>query len=245
MSDHLVRGVSGGGWTSATLATFDRTIYDGLGRVIQTQTPAGQGWAWSSCNVPQPLGSEVVQSTLYDALGRAAMQTVPYSQTQYQYCTSAGRVNTPYVAVPQTITVSGSGGLLGSYYSGMSFNTLVFTRTDSTVDFSWADSPGGSVPGDQFSVRWSGVLISKKSGTYQFGGNVRLKIDSKMANPKGVTLEKGKKYEATIYADGADAHYKTNPQAYKITKQKVTYKTKLQLTTAAGGGYGISIVEVK
>jgi glucan 1,4-alpha-glucosidase len=58
-------------------------------------------------------------------------------------------------------------------------------------------------------------------------------------------LEKGKKYEATIYADGADAHYKTNPQAYKITKQKVTNKTKLQLTTAAGGGYGISIVEVK
>ncbi len=58
-------------------------------------------------------------------------------------------------------------------------------------------------------------------------------------------LEKGKKYEATIYADASDAHYKTNPQAYKITKQKVTNKTKLQLTTAAGGGYGISIVEVK
>ena len=58
-------------------------------------------------------------------------------------------------------------------------------------------------------------------------------------------LEKGKKYEATIYADAADAHYKTNPQAYKIKKQKVTYKSKLQLLTAPGGGYGISIVEVK
>ena len=58
-------------------------------------------------------------------------------------------------------------------------------------------------------------------------------------------LEKGKKYEATIYADASDAHYKMNPQAYKITKQKVTHKTKLKLTTAAGGGYGISIVEVK
>lgn len=58
-------------------------------------------------------------------------------------------------------------------------------------------------------------------------------------------LEKGKKYEATIYADASDAHYKTNPQAYKITKQKVTHKTKLKMTTASGGGYGISIVEVK
>jgi len=58
-------------------------------------------------------------------------------------------------------------------------------------------------------------------------------------------LEKGKKYEATIYADAADADYKTNPQAYKISKQKVTQKTKLNLKTAAGGGYAISIVEVK
>jgi hypothetical protein len=58
-------------------------------------------------------------------------------------------------------------------------------------------------------------------------------------------LEKGKKYEATIYADAADAHYKTNPQAYKISKQKVTNKTNLKLKTAAGGGYAISIVEIK
>ena len=58
-------------------------------------------------------------------------------------------------------------------------------------------------------------------------------------------LEKGKKYEATIYADAADADYKTNPQAYKISKQKVTNRTNLQLKTAAGGGYAISIVEVK
>lgn len=58
-------------------------------------------------------------------------------------------------------------------------------------------------------------------------------------------LEKGKKYEATIYADASDADYKTNPQAYKISKQKVTHKTKLNLKTAAGGGYAISIVETK
>lgn len=58
-------------------------------------------------------------------------------------------------------------------------------------------------------------------------------------------LEKGKKYEATIYADAATANYKTNPQAYKITKQKVTYQTKLKMTSAAGGGYAISILEVK
>ena len=58
-------------------------------------------------------------------------------------------------------------------------------------------------------------------------------------------LDKGKKYEATIYADAKDANWKTNPKAYTITKQKVNAKTKLKLTAAQGGGYAISIEEIK
>ena len=56
-------------------------------------------------------------------------------------------------------------------------------------------------------------------------------------------LEDGKKYEATIYADAKDADYKTNPQAYKITKKSVISKSTLKLTSAPGGGYAISIFE--
>ncbi|HIZ27484.1 glycoside hydrolase family 97 protein [Barnesiella sp. An55] len=58
-------------------------------------------------------------------------------------------------------------------------------------------------------------------------------------------LTPGKKYEATIYADAKDAHWETNPQAYTITHKKVTSKSKLKLTAAVGGGYAISIKEVK
>ena len=58
-------------------------------------------------------------------------------------------------------------------------------------------------------------------------------------------LDKGKKYEAAIYADAKDANWKTNPKAYTITKQKVNAKTKLKLTAAQGGGYAISIKEIK
>ena len=54
-------------------------------------------------------------------------------------------------------------------------------------------------------------------------------------------LDPGKKYEATIYADAPDAHYLTNPQAYKISKKKVTSKTHLKLKAAPGGGFAISI----
>ncbi len=58
-------------------------------------------------------------------------------------------------------------------------------------------------------------------------------------------LEKGKKYEATIYADAKDSHYKTNPQAYTIRKMMVTNKSKLSQLSAPGGGYAISIIEIK
>ena len=58
-------------------------------------------------------------------------------------------------------------------------------------------------------------------------------------------LEKGKKYTATIYADGKDAHYKTNPQAYTVRKIQVTNASKLSQLSAVGGGYAISIIENK
>ena len=58
-------------------------------------------------------------------------------------------------------------------------------------------------------------------------------------------LQPGKKYEATIYADAKDAHWETNPQAYTITHKKVTSKSKLKLKAAVGGGYAISIKEIK
>lgn len=58
-------------------------------------------------------------------------------------------------------------------------------------------------------------------------------------------LPKGKTYEAIVYADGKNAHYETNPQSYAIKKIKVTSKTKLKQQMAPGGGFAISIKEVK
>ena len=57
-------------------------------------------------------------------------------------------------------------------------------------------------------------------------------------------LDKDKKYEATIYADGKDAHYMDNPHSYTVTTRKVTSKSKLTLRLAAGGGVAISIKEL-
>ena len=56
-------------------------------------------------------------------------------------------------------------------------------------------------------------------------------------------LPAGKKFEATIYEDAPDAHWKDNPQAYRIRTVKVDNKTKLKQPLAAGGGAAIIIKE--
>jgi Glycoside hydrolase 97. len=58
-------------------------------------------------------------------------------------------------------------------------------------------------------------------------------------------LEKGRKYEATIYADAPDAHYRTNPQAYTVTRRKVDSRTRLKMYLAPGGGFAISFRELE
>ena len=58
-------------------------------------------------------------------------------------------------------------------------------------------------------------------------------------------LEKGKTYDAIIYTDSPDASGLPgdtyNPQAYTITKKKVTNKTTLKLRMAPCGGFAISL----
>jgi hypothetical protein len=56
-------------------------------------------------------------------------------------------------------------------------------------------------------------------------------------------LKPGKKYVATVYADKPDAHFKTNPQAYNISKFIVTNASSLSQFSAPGGGFAISIKE--
>lgn len=55
-------------------------------------------------------------------------------------------------------------------------------------------------------------------------------------------LDKGRKYECTVYADAPNAHYETNPQAYVITKKTVKQGDTLRLKQAPGGGFAVSLI---
>jgi len=86
------------------------------------------------------------------------------------------------------------------------------------------------------------IARQEKDGSNWYVGN------SNGANPRVASvdchfLEKGKSYTATMYVDADDAHYKTNPQAYRIEKQQISSETKLKIFTASGGGFGIKIIQ--
>ena len=65
------------------------------------------------------------------------------------------------------------------------------------------------------------------------GHSVNVKLDF---------LDKGRKYECVIYADGKDAHYWNNPASYVITRKTVKQGDTLKLTEAPGGGVAISLI---
>ena len=65
-------------------------------------------------------------------------------------------------------------------------------------------------------------------------------------NPRTATIDlsflpKGEKFEATIYEDAPGAHWKDNPQAYRIRKVEVDSRKKLKQPLAAGGGAAIML----
>lgn len=55
----------------------------------------------------------------------------------------------------------------------------------------------------------------------------------------------GKKYKATIYEDGKNAHWEKNPKAYSVKTIEVTSKSNLKLNLAAGGGTAVSFFPVQ
>jgi hypothetical protein len=58
-------------------------------------------------------------------------------------------------------------------------------------------------------------------------------------------LKPGEKYNATIYADGVDAHWDKNPKSYKIDKKTVDSNSELILKLVPGGGVAVSFLVEK
>lgn len=107
---------------------------------------------------------------------------------------------------------------------------------DVAVD--WDDSEYiEAEPGDYITV----ARKAKGTDNWFVGG-----ITDENARTAGFTLDfltLGKRYVATLYADGKDADYKENPTSYQIKKGIVTNKTKISVWEARSGGFALSLIE--
>lgn len=106
---------------------------------------------------------------------------------------------------------------------------------DVAVD--WDDSKYiEAEPGDYITV------ARKAKGTDNWFVGGKCDEDGHKAVVKLDFLDKGRKYECTIYADAKDADYETTPKAYTITKKTVKKGDTLKITEARGGGFAVSLM---
>src|SRR5688500_15219421 len=104
-------------------------------------------------------------------------------------------------------------GLTAQYFDSVDFTDLKLTRTDATVDFTWAAAPDATVGADTFSVRWRGQVQPQHSQEYTFyvtsDDGARLWVDGRLLIDNWVnqgpteksgklTLEAGRKYDIRL-----------------------------------------------
>ena len=146
--------------------------------------------------------------------------------------------------------VNGNGdGLTGYYYNGMNFEIFVDTRKDANIDFDWGGgSPLTGVNIDAFSIRWTGQIQPRYTGTYTFyitsNDGSRLWIDNQLVIDKwvgdsynvhsgSISLTAGQKYDIKLEYFENDAlafcrfEWASDKQIREVVPQSQLYASTL------------------
>jgi len=72
--------------------------------------------------------------------------------------------------IPDDTELAAAGGLAANFFTNLDFaGEPALARIDSTVDFQWGSGgPGAPVPGDVFTSRWTGFVLTQDAGVYTF-----------------------------------------------------------------------------
>jgi hypothetical protein len=138
------------------------------------------------------------------------------------------------------------GGLRGEYFKGRQLSNPVLVRIDGKTEFQWGNnSPGPGVPED-FSARWTGMLVPRYSEEYLFDGwgddSLSLYLNDKAVFEKGgegrVKLEAGKSYPIRLEffdrSGGASLQLSWRSQS----QQREVIPAEVMTPFAPGGGAG-------
>ena len=111
---------------------------------------------------------------------------------------------------------------------------------DFNPDCDWSEALQGE-PGEYVAiVRRAGTNFFLGAATNGEAREIEIPLDF-LANSRQQSAVSGQQsvYEATIYSDGDDAHWETNPTSYKIEKKTVSSNDTLFIKMAAGGGCAV------
>lgn len=86
------------------------------------------------------------------------------------------------------------------------------------------------------------TVARKAKGTDNWFIGGKTNEEARTAVVKLDFLDKGRKYECTIYQDAKDADYENNPKAYTIIRKTVKAGDKLTIHEARGGGFAVSLI---
>ena len=145
---------------------------------------------------------------------------------------------------------AGSNGLMGYYFPKLGCQGKPIVRPDAKIDFRWGwNSPMQGIPGDNFSVRWRGVIKAPEAGSYKFWWDVDDRFWLKIAGREvrhntEVKLEKDKPYviEGRYEEDGGEARVSLNWKRPDGKKEQVP--SSVLFTRAAGVEGAGEIVEM-
>ncbi len=83
--------------------------------------------------------------------------------------TTTKSTTTTSTTTTSTAPVGTGRGLQGEYFDNVDLTNRKLTRTDATVNFKWGfNAPASTMGADTFSVRWTGQVQPRYSGTYTF-----------------------------------------------------------------------------
>jgi alpha-glucosidase (family GH31 glycosyl hydrolase) len=139
----------------------------------------------------------------------------PDAQSDYQYLLGDDILVAPVMtstseAVSSNWLENGGGlpGLSGQYFSNKTLSgSPVLTRTDVNVDFNWDNNgPGGSVPIDNFSTRWTGTITIRAGYNVNLGlasdDGCRLWINNVLVVDKWIDQAEAAHWTTATYNDG-------------------------------------------
>lgn len=160
----------GAGFIAGSNVTINAEATAGSGSIVRVEFFQGSTRLGEDAAAPYTFTWSNVQAGSYSLTARvvnSAGGSATSAPVSITVTTQSGGGGTPPPPPPPT---GGTGtGLTGQYYDNPDLTGLRVTRNDATVNFDWGTgAPASGMTGDTYSVRWTGQVEPRYSGTYTF-----------------------------------------------------------------------------